>query len=138
MGRFENSRWPDRCSVIDANRRFGTDLLNRPGSAIWKQSRRKGSAMMRALILGMLTLAIVVAPVREIRADQVFDFSFSNLLGTGPQPGNVNGTVTGEIVLPFDGDGMGAAKPCTSIAYRLDFRVSAPCLLICSHLRRAP
>lgn|SRR5208337_1731745 len=40
---------------------------------------------------------------RPVAADISFDFSFTNV------DGNIPGTVTGEIVLPFSGDGTGSA-----------------------------
>lgn len=54
----------------------------------------------RLLVLAILMLAAVPA---QLQAEQIFDFSFTNTIG------NVAGTVTGQIVLPFDGDHAGAA-----------------------------
>jgi PEP-CTERM motif len=55
----------------------------------------------KSLVPAVLMLAAASGP---LRAEQIFDFSFTNTIG------NVAGTVTGEIVLPFDGDGSGAAS----------------------------
>jgi hypothetical protein len=53
------------------------------------------------LVPALLMLAAAAGP---LRAEQIFDFSFTNTIG------NVAGTITGEIVLPFAGDGSGAAS----------------------------
>jgi len=55
----------------------------------------------KSLVLAVVVLAAASGP---LRAEQIFDFSFTNTIG------NVAGTVTGEVVLPFDGDGSGAAS----------------------------
>ena len=49
-------------------------------------------------------LLMLAAASGPLRAEQIFDFSFTNTIG------NVAGIVAGEIVLPFDGDGSGAAS----------------------------
>jgi len=60
--------------------------------------------MMRTIQLGVLAVALSAATAGKTRAEQIFDFSFSNTIG------NVPGTVTGQVVLPFDGNGTGAAS----------------------------
>jgi hypothetical protein len=45
----------------------------------------------------------LIAASGATRADQIFDYSFTNTTGT------LAGTVTGRIDLPFNGDGSGAA-----------------------------
>lgn len=58
---------------------------------------------MRAIRLSLLALFAMAATVGQTRADQIFDFSFTN------QTGSVNGTVSGFIDLAFNGNGSGAA-----------------------------
>ena len=72
---------------------------------------------MRISMFGVLAVAIMAATARQTQADQIWDFSFMNTVGSLP------GTVTGEIVLPFTGDGTGAAThvfvdPLPSRLYR--------------------
>jgi hypothetical protein len=63
--------------------------------------------MRRSIKLSVLTAAVFAAMLGEAQAGfQVFSFSFPN----DPRVGNVDGPVTGEIVLPFVGDGTGAAS----------------------------
>jgi len=54
------------------------------------------------LVCALAVLSLGVA-TRRAQASEIFDFSFTNTTG------NVPGTVTGQIVLPFNGDGSGAA-----------------------------
>jgi hypothetical protein len=60
--------------------------------------------MKRTLKLVVLAVVFLSADAGQSQADQIFNFSFTNTLG------NVNGTVTGEIDLPFNGSGTGAAS----------------------------
>ena len=60
--------------------------------------------MMRTVRRTLLALLMSAATIGRLQAEQIFDFSFTNTIG------NVPGTVTGEIVLPFDGNGTGAAS----------------------------
>jgi hypothetical protein len=60
--------------------------------------------MLRNVKLVVLTLAVVAATAGKMSAGQIFDFSITNTIGTVP------GTVTGQIVLPFNGNGSGAAS----------------------------
>lgn len=60
--------------------------------------------MIRTLKLPVFAAVTLAGLAGQVRAEQIFDFSFTNTIG------NVPGSVTGEIVLPFDGDGTGAAS----------------------------
>lgn len=51
----------------------------------------------------VLAVAMLAATAGKSHADQIFDFSSSYVAG------NVSGTMTGQVVLPFNGDGTGAA-----------------------------
>ena len=62
--------------------------------------------MNRRILLGTVVVAALAASPGRIRADQIWDFSFTDP-GTGQY--DVAGTVTGRVDLPFDGDGTGAA-----------------------------
>ena len=55
---------------------------------------------MRTTKLGVFALAMLVSSAGQTQASQIFDFSITNTTG------NVLGTVTGEIVLPFNGNGQ--------------------------------
>jgi hypothetical protein len=59
--------------------------------------------MKRAMVSGAIALAILTAGSVATRADQIFDYSFTNVSGS------VAGTVTGHVDLPFNGDGSGPA-----------------------------
>jgi hypothetical protein len=63
-----------------------------------------GDEMTPPKRVAAIALVIFVAAAGQTQASQIFDFSFTN------NGGNWNGTVTGEIVLPFNGDGTGAAS----------------------------
>src|SRR5271157_3146624 len=66
--------------------------------------------MKRAMKLGMLAGVLLAATAGQTKADlQVFDFSFTND-GSLPETGGTPGTVTGEVVLSFSGDGSGSAS----------------------------
>jgi len=66
--------------------------------------------MKRAMKLGMLAGVLLAATAGQTKADlQVFDFSFTND-GSFPEGGGTPGTVTGEVVLSFSGDGSGSAS----------------------------
>ena len=58
---------------------------------------------MRTVKLGLLAVVMLTAVVGQARASQIFDFSFTNTVGNTP------GTITGQIVLGFSGDGHGVA-----------------------------
>jgi hypothetical protein len=62
--------------------------------------------MMRIVLSGVLSVAMLAATAGQTQASQTFDFSFTS--SANPN-GYVLGTVTGEVVLPFNGDGTGAA-----------------------------
>jgi hypothetical protein len=55
------------------------------------------------MLSGAFALAFLTTASGATRADQIFGFSFTNTTGF------VDGTVTGRIDLPFNGDGSGAA-----------------------------
>jgi len=55
--------------------------------------------MKRAMMLGVLAMAMLAATATQSRADQIWDFSFTN--AGPPTGGNTNGTVTGTIDLPL-------------------------------------
>ena len=55
--------------------------------------------MKRAMMLGMLAMAMLAATATQSQADQIWDFSFTN--AGPPTGGNTNGTVTGTIDLPL-------------------------------------
>jgi hypothetical protein len=63
--------------------------------------------MKRTMKLGMLAVVLLAAMAGRTQAGQTFDFSFTTD-GTTPSDW-IMGTVTGEIVLPFSGDGRGPA-----------------------------
>src|SRR5208337_3696765 len=64
--------------------------------------------MKRMMKLGMLAVVLLAAMAGRTQAgSQIFDFSFTTDATT--PPGWITGTVTGEIVLPFSGDGSGPA-----------------------------
>ena len=64
--------------------------------------------MKRMMKLGMLAVVLLAATAGRTQAgSQSFDFSFTTDATT--PPGWITGTVTGEIVLPFSGDGSGPA-----------------------------
>src|SRR5208337_224743 len=64
--------------------------------------------MKRMMKLGMLAVVLLAAMAGRTQAgSQIFDFSFTTDATT--PPGWITGTVTGEIVLPFSGDGSGQA-----------------------------
>jgi len=52
---------------------------------------------MRALKFGVFALALLAATATQSRADQIWDFSFTNVIPAG----NTDGTVTGTIDLPL-------------------------------------
>jgi hypothetical protein len=62
--------------------------------------------MLRAMKLGMLSVVVLAAMAGKTRADQIFDFSFTNTLG------NVAGTITGEVILP---SGPNYTGPATGV-----------------------
>src|SRR5580704_12312540 len=55
--------------------------------------------MKRAMMLGVLAMAMLAAAATPSQADQIWDFSFTN--AGPPIGGNTNGTVTGTIDLPL-------------------------------------
>lgn len=59
---------------------------------------------MRFIKRILLSALVLAGMAGRVWADQVFDFSFTNTIG------NVAGTVTGEVVLPFNGNGTAAAS----------------------------
>ena len=59
---------------------------------------------MRTVKLVALAVLLLAAAATQSLADQIWDFSISNTEGNTP------GTVTGEIVLPFTGNGTGSAS----------------------------
>ena len=59
--------------------------------------------MKRVTSVAVAVLAAMALGSQTAQASQMFDFSFTNTTGT------TAGTVTGEIVLPFNGDGTAAA-----------------------------
>lgn len=59
---------------------------------------------MRTVKLVVLAVLLLAAAATQSLADQIWDFSISNTEGNTP------GTVTGEIVLPFTGNGTGSAS----------------------------
>jgi len=64
--------------------------------------------MKRTMKLGMLAVVLLAAMAGRTQAgSQIFDFSFTTDATT--PPGWITGTVTGEIVLDFSGDGSGHA-----------------------------
>src|SRR5208337_3036952 len=64
--------------------------------------------MKRTMKLGMLAVVLLAAMAGRTQAgSQTFDFSFTTDATTPPDW--ITGTVTGEIVLPFSGDGSGPA-----------------------------
>ncbi len=63
--------------------------------------------MKRTMKLGMLAVVLLAAMAGRTQAGQIFDFSFMNDFTTPPDW--ITGTVTGEIVLSFSGDGSGPA-----------------------------
>jgi len=60
--------------------------------------------MLYKIESAVLSVVVFAAAATQAKASQVFDFSFSNTIG------NVSGTVNGKVVLPFNGNGTGAAS----------------------------
>lgn len=77
--------------------------------------------MMRAVKLILLVVLMLAAAERETRASQIFDYSFTGDSGYG----GVAGTITGEIILPFTGNGTGAATEVTANGYPANFAAVA-------------
>ena len=73
--------------------------------------------MRPVIIFGLFT---AVASAGPVHASQIFDFSITNTFG------NVPGTVTGQVILPFNGDGTGPATNAIIDTLPPGFHVFAP------------